>query len=158
MEIQNFQQLNFSCLAFLYNRISYDSSSYLSCWFLIRTWSCIFGLPGGSDPAAHFPSVGHSLFLHAADAGNWQSGNKDYRNNRNIKLQHKECCSSFDAIFNFPSCPDVSLHRLSSSALWKDSSPRWWMNSLTSSENAERYSLLLCALCPTSLDSPTSHR
>lgn len=65
------------------------------------------------------------------------------------------CCGS-----NVLLCNTVPtwLCNLSSSALWKASSPRWSTSSLTSSENAERSSSQLSALCLILLDSPTSHR
>lgn len=50
---------------------------YLS---LVRAWPGVFGLSWGCHPAAHLSPLGHPLFLHAADAGNWQPGKDDKQN------------------------------------------------------------------------------
>lgn len=47
------------------------TGDFLICY---RSWFSVSGLPGGCNPAAGVSSLGHPVLLHAAHAGDRQSG------------------------------------------------------------------------------------
>ena len=67
----------------LYIRSEYNLSH-------IRTWPGVFGISWGRHQAAHLSSLGNTLFLHAADAGNRQPGEDNQKKKKKKKRKKKK--------------------------------------------------------------------